>query len=331
MGHRVTLIPGEGIGPEIMRCVQQVIEALQLNVEWETTVAGQEALAKTGRALPEEVLDSLRRNRVGLKGPIGTPIGEGFVSVNVSIRKALDLFVSLRPVKNRPGIASRYENVDLVIVRENTEGMYSGLEHEVVPGVVESLKIISRPACERIVDFAFKFARDHGRKKVTAVHKANIMKMSDGLFLEVARGIAPNYPGISYDERIVDAAAMKLVRYPERYDVLVMENLYGDILSDVAAGLVGGLGVVPGANLGKDCAVFEAVHGSAPDIAGKGIANPMAMLLSAAMMLRHLNETDGAERVERAIDLAIADGKATPDIGGLGNTASFTQAIIERL
>ncbi len=331
MGHRVTLIPGEGIGPEIMDCVRQVIDALELGIEWETVLAGKEALEKKGTPLPEDVLESLRRNKVGMKGPIGTPIGKGFVSVNVSIRKALDLFVSLRPVKNRKGIASRYEDVDLVIVRENTEGMYSGLEHEVVPGVVESLKIISRPACERIVDYAFQYARDNGRKRVTAVHKANIMKMSDGLFLEVAREVAENYPAIAYDERIVDAAAMRLVRSPERYDVLVMENLYGDILSDIAAGLVGGLGVVPGANLGKDCAVFEAVHGSAPDITGKGIANPMAMLLSAVLMLRHLGEEASANRVENAIDTAVADGKGTPDIGGSGNTHSFADAIVERL
>jgi len=331
--HRLTLIPGDGIGPEVTRAVLRVLAAVDFRAEWEEFSAGAAALREYGTTLPEPLLESIRKNKVALKGPITTPIGEGFTSVNVGLRKALDLYANLRPVWNLPAVPSRYQNVDLVIVRENTEDLYAGLEHVVVPGVVESLKIITREASTRIARFAFDYARRHKRKRVTAVHKANIMKLSDGLFLECARAVARDYPDIQYDERIVDAVCMHLVMHPEKMDVLLLPNLYGDIVSDLCAGLVGGLGVVPAANLGANgVGVFEAVHGSAPDIAGQDKANPTALLLSAVLMLHHLDEDAKAERVMKALWRALADNSArTADLGGHATTTQFTDAIVAGL
>jgi isocitrate dehydrogenase (NAD+) len=330
--HRVTLIPGDGIGPEVTDAVVRVLEATGVAFEWDRREAGANAVAASGSTLPAALLDSIRANRVALKGPVTTPVGEGFTSVNVGLRKALDLYVNLRPVSNLPGVPSRFSNVDLVIVRENTEDLYAGLEHTVVPGVVESLKIITAAASERIGAFAFEYAERRGRKKVTAVHKANIMKLGDGLFLESVRKIAKKHPSIAYEERIVDAACMQLVMKPEQFDVIVLPNLYGDIVSDLCAGLVGGLGVVPGANLGEKAAVFEAVHGSAPDIAGQGIANPTALLLSAVMMLRHLGEDAAAERVMSGLTRVLAAGAVrTPDLGGTARTLAFAEAICREM
>ncbi len=333
MTHTITLIPGDGIGPEVTVAVVQILETAGLKVRWEEFTAGATAIAEYGTTLPEPLLASIRKNKVALKGPITTPIGEGFTSVNVGLRKALDLYANLRPVWNLPGVPSRYENVDLVIVRENTEDLYSGLEHEVVKGVVESLKIITEGASTRIARFAFEYARRHKRKRVTAVHKANIMKLGDGLFIDCARRVAKNYADVEYDERIVDAACMHLVMHPERYDVLLLPNLYGDIVSDLCAGLVGGLGVVPAANLGEDgIGVFEAVHGTAPDIAGQNKANPTALLLSGVLMLRHLDEDQKADRIANALWAALADGSArTVDIGGTATTTQFTDAVCKAL
>jgi isocitrate dehydrogenase (NAD+) len=333
MTRRLTLVPGDGIGPEVTGAVVRVLEAAGFEAEWETFPAGAAALPEYGTTLPEPLLASIRRNKVALKGPITTPIGEGFASVNVGLRKALNLFANLRPVANLPHVPSRFSGVDLVIVRENTEDLYAGLEHVVVPGVVESLKIITEEASTRIARFAFDYARRNQRRRVTAVHKANIMKLSDGLFLDCARRVAAEYPDIEYDERIVDAACMHLVMHPEKLDVLLLPNLYGDIVSDLCAGLVGGLGVVPAGNLGDDGAgVFEAVHGTAPDIAGQNKANPTALLLSAVLMLRHLGERDIASRIVRALETALADEAArTPDLGGTGTTTAFTDAIIRAL
>jgi isocitrate dehydrogenase (NAD+) len=312
--------------------VVKILETAGLDVEWESYLAGVLALEPHGSTLPEELLESIRRNRVALKGPVTTPVGGGFTSVNVGLRKALDLYANLRPVWNIPSVPSRYENVDLVIVRENTEDLYSGLEHEVIPGVVESLKIITEDASTRIARFAFDHARKYGRQRVTAVHKANIMKMGDGLFLRCVRKVAAEYPDIQSDDRIVDAACMQLVMNPTQFDVLVMPNLYGDIVSDLCAGLVGGLGVVPGANIGTEIGVFEAVHGSAPDIAGKSVANPMALLGSAILMLRHINEGGIADRVARALGDVLGDGRVrTRDLGGKSSTIEFTEAICRRL
>jgi len=328
MTHAITLIPGDGIGPEVTRAVVQVLEAGGLSATWEPFEAGATSVASGGTTLPEPLLASIRRTKVALKGPITTPIGEGFTSVNVGLRKALALYANLRPVSNLPNVKSRYDGVDLVIVRENTEDLYAGLEHTVVPGVVESLKIITEVASTRISQFAFEHARRHQRKRVTAVHKANIMKLSDGLFIECARRVSKDYPEIQYDERIVDAACMQLVMFPERFDVLLMPNLYGDIVSDLCAGLVGGLGVVPGANLGADgVGVFEAVHGSAPDIAGQDLANPLALLLSSVLMLHHLHEDAVADRVMRAITAVLAGTVRTRDIGGTASTTEFAAAI----
>ena len=330
--HTITLIPGDGIGPEVTAAVVRILESAGLDAEWESHLAGILALEQHGSTLPPELLESIKRNKVALKGPLMTPVGKGFTSVNVGLRKTLDLFANLRPVWNLPSIASRYENVDLVIVRENTEDLYAGLEHEVVPGVVESLKIITRVASTRIARFAFEYARKHGRKRVTAVHKANIMKMSDGLFLSCVREVGAEYPDIVTDDRIVDAACMHLVMNPSQFDVLVLTNLYGDIVSDLCAGLVGGLGVVPAANLGTEIGVFEAVHGSAPDIAGKGLANPTALLLSAVLMLRHINEGAIADRVVKAHADVLAEGTVrTRDLGGTASTNEFTDAICRRL
>jgi len=331
MTHQITLIPGDGIGPEVTEAVVTVLERAGLHVEWEPHDAGVLALEKYGDPLPAGLLDSIRRNKVALKGPVTTPVGGGFTSVNVGLRKALDLFVNLRPVWNIPSVPSRYEGVDLVIVRENTEDLYAGLEHEVVPGVVESLKIITEEATSRVATFAFEYARRHGRKRVTIVHKANIMKMADGLFLRTAQRIAAQYPEIRCDERIVDAACMHLVINPAQFDVLLLPNLYGDIVSDLCAGLVGGLGVVPGANLGTEIGVFEAVHGSAPDIAGKGLANPMALLHSAVLMLRHINEPSVAERIQTALRAVLSSGVRTRDLGGTAGTMEFAEAICQRL
>jgi isocitrate dehydrogenase (NAD+) len=332
MTHRITLIPGDGIGHEVSAAVVRIIEAAGVAIEWETFIAGGEAIDRFGTPLPDEVIESVRRNRIALKGPIATPIGGGFESVNVRLRKALDLYANLRPVRNLPGVTSRFGDIDLIIVRENTEGLYSGLEHEVVPGVVESLKIMTDKACTRISLFAFEHARKHKRRKVTAVHKANIMKKSDGLFLQCFRRVALNYPDIERDEKIVDNTCMQLVMNPYQFDILLMENLYGDIVSDLAAGLVGGLGVVPSGNIGEECALFEAVHGTAPDIAGKNQANPTALLLSAIMMLHHINERDAADRIERALNkVMLARQTITRDLGGTASTTEFTDAVIAAL
>jgi isocitrate dehydrogenase (NAD+) len=331
MPHRITLIPGDGIGPEVAAAVVRIIEASGVEIEWEEYIAGQQALDKFGKTLPDELLESLKRNKVGLKGPITTPVGKGFTSVNVGLRKALDLYANLRPIRALPNVPSRNPTLDLVVVRENTESLYSGLEHEVVPGVVESLKIITEKASTRIARFAFAFARAEQRKKITAVHKANIMKMSDGLFLECFENVAKSYPEIETASMIVDNASMQLVMRPEQFDVLLCENLYGDIVSDLCAGLIGGLGLVPGANIGEKGAVFEAVHGSAPDIAGKGIANPTALLQSAILMLRHIEERAAADKIEKAMRRVFEEGKIrTRDIGGSASTDEFADAIIAR-
>jgi len=329
MSHTVTLIPGDGIGPEVTAAVVRILDGAGVRIEWDRHDAGITAVEKTGETLPASLLDSIRRHRIALKGPVTTPVGEGFTSVNVALRKALDLYVNLRPVSNLDGVKSRFEDVDLVIVRENTEDLYAGLEHVVVPGVVESLKIITERASRRIAAFAFTHAREHGRRRVTAIHKANIMKLSDGLFLETCRAVAKDWPDITYDERIVDAACMSLVMKPSQFDVLLLPNLYGDIVSDLAAGLVGGLGLVPGANLGERIGVFEAVHGSAPDIAGKNIANPTALLMSALMMLRALGESDAAGRIRAALGRVLVDGRVrTRDLGGSATTMEFAEEIV---
>jgi isocitrate dehydrogenase (NAD+) len=332
MTHTITLIPGDGIGPEVSGAVVRILETAGLQVTWESYPAGVLAVEEFGKTLPEPLLESIRRNKVALKGPVTTPVGGGFTSVNVGLRKALDLFANLRPVWNMPSVPSKYQGVDLVIVRENTEDLYSGLEHEVVPGVVESLKIITDVASTRVARFAFEYARKHGRKRVTAVHKANIMKLGDGLFLECVRKVAKEYPDITCDDRIVDAACMHLVMKPEQFDIMLMPNLYGDIVSDLCAGLVGGLGVVPAANLGVEIGVFEAVHGSAPDIAGKNLANPTALLLSGVLMLRHINEGAVADRVMQALGTVLAEGKVrTRDLGGTASTSEYTEAICKSL
>ena len=328
MRRTITLIPGDGIGPEVTRAVVRVLTATGFEPEWETYSAGAEAVKEHGTTLPAALLESVARNKVALKGPITTPIGKGFTSVNVGLRKALDLYANLRPVWNLPSVPSRFQGVDLVIVRENTEDLYAGLEHVVVPGVVESLKIITEKASTRIARFAFEYARRHGRKRVTAVHKANIMKLGDGLFLESCRNVAAGYPEIQFDDRIVDAVCMHLVMHPERLDVLLLPNLYGDIVSDLCAGLVGGLGVVPAANLGENgVGVFEAVHGTAPDIAGQDRANPTALLLSAVLMLQHLHEDARADAIMTALKKVLASGHVTPDLGGTASTTSFADAI----
>ncbi|MGE0451476.1 MAG: isocitrate dehydrogenase (NAD(+)) [Vicinamibacterales bacterium] len=328
MTHTITLIPGDGIGPEVTEAVVRIVAAAGVSIDWDRHVAGVLAVERGDVPLPTELLDSIRRNKVALKGPVTTPIAAGFTSVNVGLRKALDLFANLRPVWSMPGVPSRYQNIDMVIVRENTEDLYAGLEHQVVPGVVESLKIITEQASTRIGRFAFDYARKHGRRKVTSIHKANIMKLSDGLFIESVRRVAHDYPEIAYDEKIVDAACMHLVMKPEQFDVLVMPNLYGDIVSDLCAGLVGGLGVVGAANLGTETAVFEAVHGSAPDIAGMNQANPTALLLSAVLMLRHIDESSAADRVMAALGRVLESGEArTRDLGGTTSTFEFADAV----
>ncbi len=331
--HRVTVIPGDGIGPEVTRAAMRVVEAAGVSIEWEMVQAGAEMVARYGTAVPDEVINAIVKNRVALKGPITTPIGVGFSSANVTLRKRLNLYANVRPVRSLPGVKTRFENVDLVVIRENSEDLYSGLEHIVVPGVVESLKIITEAASLRIGRYAFEYAREAGRRKVTAVHKANIMKLADGLFLECMRQAAREYPEIEYEELIVDNTCMQLVMRPEIFDVMVMENLYGDIISDLCAGLVGGLGLTPSANVGDNGIVmYEAVHGSAPDIAGRNLANPVALILSAVMMLRHLGETDAANRVEQAVLEVLSDGRhRTRDLGGTATTTEVTEAIIARL
>lgn len=331
MKHTITLIPGDGIGPEITAATVRVIEATGVDINWETQILGSQALEKYGETLPEAAIESMRATKVALKGPIMTPVGKGFTSVNVGLRRALDLYANVRPVKALPNVKCRYPELDLVIVRENTEGLYSGLEHVVIPGVVESLKVITEKASTRICRYAFEFARSNGRKKVTAVHKANIMKLTDGLFLECFYNVAKEFPEIQADDKIIDNCCMQLVMRPEQFDVMVMENLYGDIVSDLCAGLIGGLGLAPGANIGELGAVFEAVHGSAPDIAGQGIANPTALMLSAIQMLRHIGEKEAADKFESAMLAVFADGKMTKDLGGDLRTAEFANAIIEKI
>jgi isocitrate dehydrogenase (NAD+) len=326
---KITLIPGDGIGTEVAAATVRVLEAAGADLEWEPQIVGAEALTLYGDPLPPGVLESIRRNRVALKGPVTTQVGGGFQSINVQLRQKLDLFANLRPARSLPGIPNRFEGVDIVVVRENTEDLYSGLEHVVVPGVVESLKIITEKASTRVSRFAFEYARRHGRKRVTAVHKANIMKLSDGLFLDCFRRVAVEYPDIKADDRIVDNMCMQLVIRPEEWDVLLLENLYGDIVSDLCAGLVGGLGVVPGANLGVEYAVFEAVHGSAPDIAGRNLANPLALIRSAILMLYHLGKDDVAVRVGAAVrKVIVVDRVRTPDLGGDAGTSQFTEAVV---
>jgi isocitrate dehydrogenase (NAD+) len=329
---KVTLLPGDGIGPEVTHAALRVVEAAGVDIQWEEIEVGAPAIIKHGTPLPPEAFKSLARTRVGLKGPIETPIGKGFPSANVTLRKELDLYSNLRPVQSLPAVKSRYADVDLVIVRENTEDLYAGVEHNVARGVVESVKVITWEGSTRIAKFAFEYAARMGRKRVTAAHKANIMKLSDGLFLSACRKVAKRYPKIRYDEAIVDALCMKLVLNPNQFDVLLCENLYGDIVSDLCAGFVGGLGMVPGANIGTRGALFEPVHGSAPDIAGKGIANPAAMILAGELLLHHLGEESAARRIRRALLKALSKKDAlTPDIGGKGTTATFTAVVLREL
>ncbi len=332
MSYTVTLIFGDGSGPEVMAAAQKVIDATGVAITWEVAQAGAAMIEKYGTPLPEETIASIRKNGVAFKGPVATPVGTGFRSVNVAMRKTFDLYANVRPAKTHKGIASRYENIDLVVIRENTEDLYAGIEHMIGTDAAESIKLITRKGCERIIRYAFDFAVREGRKKVTAVHKANIMKCTDGLFLDIAREIAKEYPQIEFDDSIVDAMCMRLVMYPENYDVLVCPNLYGDIVSDLCAGLVGGLGMTPSANVGVDGAIFEPIHGSAPDIAGQHIINPTAAILSGAMMLAHLGETQAARRVEQAVSDVIAKGDVlTKDLGGTASTEAFAQAVIDAL
>ncbi len=330
--YNITLIPGDGIGPEISEAVRRVIEAVGIKVNWEVYEAGASAQVKYGTVLPGEVLDSIIRNKVALKGPLTTPIGEGFQSINVTLRKTLTLYANVRPIQNIPGVKAKYENVDIIIVRENTEDLYAGLEHIVIPGVVESLKIITEAASTRIARYAFELARKQHRKKIVAIHKANIMKLSDGLFLESIRKVRREYPEIDYAEMIVDNCAMQMVLNPRQFDVMLLPNLYGDIISDLGAGLIGGLGLAPSGNIGEHAALFEAVHGSAPDIAGKNIANPTALMLSSALMLQHIGELEAATRIFNAITSVFGEQKIfTPDLGGTATTQSFTDAVISAL
>jgi isocitrate dehydrogenase (NAD+) len=332
MSHKVTLIPGDGIGPEVTKATVRILEATGVKFEWETFAVGAEAFEKTGEYIPQGLIESIERTRVALKGPVTTPVGGGFSSINVALRQKFELYANFRPIRNVPHIPTRYPDVDLIIVRENTESLYSGLEHEVVPGVIESLKIITEKASTRIARFAFEYARKNQRKKIHAVHKANIMKLSDGLFLRCCRTVAKEYPEITYGEHIVDNACMQLVMNPYQYDMLVMENLYGDIISDLCAGFVGGLGFVPSANLGVDCALFEAVHGSAPDIAGKNIANPTALLRSALLMVRHLGEHQASTTIRNALERVYRHREnLTRDVGGQAGTSEFADAVIKEM
>jgi isocitrate dehydrogenase (NAD+) len=334
--HKITLIPGDGIGPEVSSAVVSIVEAAGaatgVRFEWHRHLAGAEAFEKTREYIPKELYESIEENRVALKGPVTTPVGGGFASINVTLRKKFELFANFRPVKNLPGLKTKYPDVDLIIVRENMEDLYAGLEHEVVPGVVQALKVITAKGSTRIAKFAFDYARKHGRKKVHAIHKANIMKLSDGLFLRCCRDVSLGFPEVSYQEHIVDNACMQLVMNPYQYDVLLTENLYGDILSDLCSAFVGGLGLVPGANLGTECAIFEAVHGSAPDIAGKDMANPTALLQSAVLMLHHINEPETAERVQAGLEQVYREGKVlTKDVGGTSGTKAFADAVLKAM
>jgi isocitrate dehydrogenase (NAD+) len=330
MAYKITLIPGDGIGPEVTRAAVRILEATGLKFEWETFQAGAEAFEKYHEYIPKELIESIERTGVGLKGPVATPIAGGFASINVALRKKFELYANFRPIRNLPHIPTRYPDVDLIIVRENTEGLYSGIEHEVIPGVVESLKIITEKASTRISRFAFEYARKNKRKRIHAIHKANIMKLSDGLFLRCSRNVAKEYPEITYGEHIVDNTCMQLVMNPYQYDMLLMENFYGDIISDLCAAFVGGLGFVPGANIGDHCAIFEAVHGSAPDIAGKNIANPTAVIRSALLMLRHLGEYEAATKIRNALEKVYRTReKLTRDVGGKAGTSEFADSIIE--
>jgi len=332
MRHKVTLIPGEGIGPEVSAAVRRILEAAGVQIDWEEIEGRTDKETEKGQLVNQSAVESVRRNGVALKGPMGTAIAGGAPSVNVALRKTLDLYANLRPVKNMPGVKSRIDDVDIVLVRENTEDLYSGLEHEVVPGVVESLKIITERASTRIAKFAFEYARKNGRKKIHAIHKANIMKLSDGLFLKSIRAVAVHYPEIEYKEMIVDNACMQIVLNPQQFDMLLLPNLYGDVMSDLAAGLVGGLGVVGSANIGDDAAMFEAVHGTAPDIAGKGLANPTALLMSSILMLDYLGERSAARRIETALEKVYREGKhTTKDVGGTQGTKEFTEGVIAAL
>ncbi len=332
MRHKVTLIPGEGIGPEVAAATRRILEAAGVQIDWEELEGRTDKTTERGQLVSQLAVESVRKNHVALKGPMATAIAGGAPSVNVALRKTLDLYANLRPVKNLPGVKSHFDNVDLIIVRENTEDLYSGLEHEVVPGVVESLKIITEKASTRIGRFAFEYAKRHGRKKIHAIHKANIMKLSDGLFLRSVRAVAAQFPEIEYKELIVDNACMQIVMDPQQFDVLLLPNLYGDVMSDLAAGLVGGLGVVPSANIGDDCAMFEAVHGTAPDIAGKGLANPTALLMSSILMLDHLGERTTARRIEVALEKVYREAKhTTRDVGGPAGTDEFAEAVIAAL
>jgi isocitrate dehydrogenase (NAD+) len=329
MAHQITLIPGDGIGPEVTQAAVRILEATGLKFEWETHAAGADAYEKYGEYIPRALIESIERTRVALKGPISTPIGRGFPSINVELRKRFELYANFRPISNLPHIPTRYPQVDLIIIRENTEGLYSGIEHEVVPGVVESLKIMTEKACTRISRFAFEYARSNRRKKIHAVHKANIMKLSDGLFLRCARDVAKEYPEIAYAEHIVDNTCMQLVMNPYQYDMLLMENLYGDIISDLCAAFVGGLGMVPSANLGHRCAIFEAVHGTAPDLAGKNLANPTAVIRCALLMLHHLGEEEAALKIQNALEMVYRTrDKLTRDVGGQAGTSEFADSII---
>src|ERR1017187_1075113 len=330
--HKVTLIPGDGIGPEVTQATVRILEATGVKFEWETFAAGAEAFAKYKEYIPKELSESIERTRVGLKGPVTTPIGGGFSSINDELRRRFELFANFRPIHNLPHIPTRYPGIDLIVVRENTEGLYSGIEHEVVPGVVESLKIMTEKACTRVSRFAFEYARKNKRKKIHCIHKANIMKMSDGLFLRCSRNISKEYPEITYGEHIVDNTCMQLVMNPYQYDMLLLENLYGDIISDLCSAFVGGLGLVPGANFGHECAIFEAVHGSAPDIAGKDLANPTAVLRSAILMLHHLGEHQAANHIDAALVHVYTEKKhVTRDVGGASGTSEFADAVIEAL
>lgn len=330
--HKITLIPGDGIGPEVTEATRKVIEASGAPIEWEVVEAGEKVIGEYGSPLPDYVLDSIKKNKIALKGPITTPVGTGFRSVNVTLRKTLNLYANLRPIKTLPGVKSRYDQIDLVVVRENTEDLYAGIERQISPDAAESIKVITREASERIARFAFDYAMKNNRKKVTAVHKANIMKLSDGLFLESFRNIAKNYPEIEAEDLIVDNLCMQMVLRPERFDVLVLPNLYGDIVSDLGAGLIGGLGVAPGANIGLDGAVFEPVHGSAPDLAGKNRANPLACLMSGVLMLKYIGEMQAGEKIEKAIENVLAEGvDVTYDLGGTASTEQMAQAIINKM
>src|SRR5215475_12731849 len=332
MTHKVTLIPGDGIGPEVTDAVVRILEATGVKFEWERFAAGAEAFEKHKEYIPKELYESIERNKLALKGPVTTPVGGGFPSINATLRKKFELYANFRPIKNLPGLETRYPNVDLIIVRENTEGEYVGLEHEVVPGVFESVKVITEKGSTRIAKFAFEYARKHGRKKIHSIHKANIMKLSDGLVLRCARKVSESFPDILYGEHIIDNTCMQLVMNPYQYDTLLLENLYGDIVSDLCAAFVGGLGLVPGANIGADAAIFEAVHGSAPDIAGKDIANPTALLQSAILMLRHIDETEAADKLQEALERVYrAKEKLTRDVGGSVGTSEFADAVIEAM